>query len=166
MTSGPAWDDATATDGTVLSLQILHRHGDRPRPVTEVRAMPGHGLEGDLHGKSRPGSRRQVLLVDRGTLAAMGLREGDLREQITVAFAALESLAPGTLLQVGDATLELTGACEPCTHIGGLNGVADPEAFRQALDGRRGQTARVVAVEGAGRIRVGDRIAVRAPIPR
>lgn len=154
------------TDGTVLSLQILTHHGERPRAVPDVRALPGHGLEGDIHGKSRSGSGRQVLIVDRTTLDAFGLRPGDLREQITVAFAALETLPAGTLLQAGEVTLELTGPCEPCTHIGGLNGVVDPIAFQKALDGRRGQLARVIGVEGEGRIRVGDRIAVRAPAPR
>ncbi|HET6946835.1 MAG TPA: MOSC domain-containing protein [bacterium] len=154
------------TDGTVLSLQILTHHGERPRAVHDVRALPGHGLEGDIHGKSRSGSGRQVLIVDRTTLDAFGLRPGDLREQITVAFAALESLPAGTLLQAGEVTLELTGPCEPCTHIGGLNGVVDPIAFQKALDGRRGQLARVIGVEGEGRIRSGDRIAVRTPAPR
>lgn len=154
------------TDGTVLSLQILTHHGERPRAVADVRALPGHGLEGDIHGKSRSGSSRQVLIVDRTTLETMGLRPGDLREQITVAFAALETLPAGTLLQVGDATFELTGPCEPCTHIGGLNGIADPVAFQKTLDGRRGQLARVTSVDGEGRIRVGDRIAVRTPAPR
>lgn len=154
------------TDGTVLSLQLLPRHGERPRPVSEARALPGCGLEGDLHGKSKANSRRQILVVDRTTLEAFGLRAGDLREQITVAFAPLESLPPGTVLQVGDALLELTGPCEPCTHIGALNHVADPGAFQQALVGKRGQLARVVGVRGEGRIRTGDPVAVRAPVTR
>jgi MOSC domain-containing protein YiiM len=154
------------TDGTVLSLQILTHHGERPRAVSDVRALPGHGLEGDIHGKSRSGSSRQVLIVDRATLEAMGLHPGDLREQITVAFDTLETLPAGTLLEVGEVTLELTGPCEPCTHIGALNGVADAPAFQKALDGRRGRLARVMAVDGEGRIRVGERVAVRAPAPR
>lgn len=154
------------SDGTVLSVQLLTRHGERPRPVPEARALPGHGLEGDLHGKSKANSRRQVLIVDRTTLEAFGLRPGDLREQITVAFPALETLPPGTLLQVGDALLELTGPCDPCTHIGALNRVADAAAFQQDLAGKRGRLARVVGVEGEGSIRTGDPIAVRAPVPR
>ncbi|HXF83255.1 MAG TPA: MOSC domain-containing protein [bacterium] len=156
----------TEPAGVVLSVQLLDRHGEPPRAVAEARALPEHGLEGDLHSRGRAGGSRQVLLLDRGALEAAGLRPGDLREQITVDFPPLETLAPGTLLQVGQAVLELTGPCEPCTHIGALNGVADREAFRDALRGRRGQLARVVRVEGRGTIRVGDRVAVWAPVPR
>jgi len=153
-------------NGTVVNLQLVSRHGERPRGVLEVRALVDHGLEGDIHGKTKPGSRRQVLLTDRGTLDALGLRPGDLRDQITVDLAVLESLPAGTRLQVGEVTLELSGPCEPCTHIGALNGVPDPPAFQQMLRGRRGQLARVVAVAGAGTIRVGDPVTVQSPVPR
>lgn len=152
--------------GTVVNLQLVARHGERPRAVVEVRALVDHGLEGDIHGKTKPGSRRQVLLADRGTLEGLGLRPGDLRDQITVDLAVLERLPAGTRLQVGEATLELSGPCEPCTHIGALNGVSDPVAFQERLRGRRGQLARVVAVEGAGAIRVGDPVVVQDPVPR
>lgn len=153
-------------NGTVLNLHVVTQHGERPRPVSEARALVGRGLEGDLHGKTKPNSRRQVLIVDRATLLAMGLRPGALREQITVDFEALERLAPGTLLRLGEVTVELSGPCEPCTHIGALNAVPDPVAFQQSLVGRRGQLARVTAIEGDGRIRVGDPVAVLSPAPR
>jgi len=153
-------------NGRVLSLQLLTAQGTRPRPVPEVRARVGRGLDGDLHGKTKPDSRRQVLIVERATLLAMGLGPGDLREQITVEFPSLETLPVGTLLRVGEVTFELSGSCEPCTHIGALNSVPDAEAFRSALDGRRGQLARVTAVEGEGHIRVGDVIAVLTGSPR
>jgi len=153
-------------NGRVLSLQLLTAQGTRPRPVPEVRALVGRGLDGDLHGKTKPDSRRQVLIVERATLQAMGLQPGDLREQITVEFPSLETLPVGTLLRVGEVTFELSGSCEPCTHIGALNSVPDAEAFRSALDGRRGQLARVTAVEGEGHIRVGDVIAVLTGSPR
>ena len=153
-------------NGRVLSLQLLTAHGTRPRRVPEVRALVGHGIDGDIHGKTKPDSRRQVLIVDRATLLAMGLQPGDLREQITVEFPSLETLPVGTFLRVGEVTFELSGACEPCTHIGALNGVPDAEVFRSALDGQRGQLARVAAVEDEGRIRVGDVIAVLTSSPR
>lgn len=153
-------------NGRVLSLQLLTAHGTRPRSVPEARALVGRGLDGDIHGKTKPNSRRQVLIVEQATLQAMGLQPGDLREQITVEFQSLETLPVGTLLRVGEVTFELSGSCEPCTHIGALNSVPDAEAFRSALDGRRGQLARVTAVEDEGRIRVGDVIAVLTGSPR
>jgi MOSC domain-containing protein YiiM len=143
--------------GRVIGLHVLNAHGERPQSRAEVRALVGSGLEGDIHGKGRAtGTGRQVLVMDRQTLEASGLRPGDLREQITVEFTALESLPVGTHLHIGGATLEVTGPCEPCTHIGKLNGRADTLEFKKSLEGRRGQLAKIVAVDGDGVIRVGD----------
>jgi MOSC domain-containing protein YiiM len=124
--------------------------------VLEAVALPGRGLDEDLHGKTREDGKRQVLLMDTETLDALGLSPGDLRDQLTLELPGLQRLPAGTVLQVGEARLELTGPCEPCTHIGELLGKEDREAFRGSLVGRRGVLARVVAVTGEGRIRVGD----------
>src|SRR3989449_9420851 len=142
--------------GRVIGLHLLIEHQQRPEPVRRARALVDVGLDGSAPGKKKAGSRRQVLIVDRATLEALALRPGDLREQITVEFPALETLPSGTLLRVGEVTCELTGPCEPCTHIGQSLGVPDTVAFQQALQGRRGQLARIVAVDGVGFIRVGD----------
>ena len=154
--------------GQVVSLQIVTEHRAKPRRVPEVRALVDHGLEGDVHGKKQAGGRRQVLIIDQTIHGILGVQPGDLREQITVDFPALDALPVGTQVRIGEATLELTGSCDPCTHIGGLLSVADPEAFERQLEGRRGQLARVVEVDGKGVIRIGDPIVplgVRTPIP-
>lgn len=143
--------------GSVVGLQLLARHGEAPRRVSQVRALVGRGLEGDLHGKTRAtGSRRQVLILDSGVPRAFGLQPGDLREQITVDFPGLDGLPAGSRLRIGPVTFELAGGCDPCTHIGGLVGAADPGAFERQLEGRRGQLARVVAADGDGMLRLGD----------
>ena len=143
--------------GRVIALHVLSTHGERPQSRAEVRALVGTGLEGDLHGKGRAaGTGRQVLVMDRQTIESAGLRPGDLREQITVDFAVLEMLPVGTRLRIGNATLEVTGPCEPCTHIGKLNGQEDVVEFKQSLEGRRGQLAKIIAVDGDGMIRLGD----------
>ena len=143
--------------GTVVSLHLVRSHGERPQLVSQAGVTVGRGLDGDLHGKTRaPGGRRQVLIVDRADLVRLGLQPGELREQITVDFSDLNTLPAGTLLRIGSVTCELTGPCEPCTHIGGLVGVGDPHAFQHTLLGHRGQLARVTAIEGDGTIRVGD----------
>jgi MOSC domain-containing protein YiiM len=154
--------DALTQRGVVLAIHLLTGHGRFPSPVEAARALVGHGLEGDLHGKANPGSRRQVLLVDRRTLEAFGLPHGALREQLTVDFPDIERLPEGTVLQVGEATLEVTGPCTPCEVIGRLNAVADPAALQDALQGRRGVLSRVVAVAGRGMIRRGDAVGVAA----
>jgi len=147
-------------NGRVIGLHLLIEHQQRPEPVRRARALVDLGLEGDVHGKKKAGSHRQVLIVDRATLEALSLQPGDLREQITVEFPSLDTLPAGTVLRVGEATCELTGPCEPCTHIGQLLGVPDAIAFQQNLQGRRGQLARIVAVDGDGFIRVGDAVTV------
>ncbi len=149
-----------APSGKVISLHLQVEHRDRPVPVKQVQALVDLGLEGDVHGKKKAGERRQVLIVDRTTLQTLELQPGDLREQITVDFPPLETLPVGTLLRIGHATCELIGPCEPCTHIGKTIGVSDPVAFQQRLAGRRGQLAKVVAVDGDGLIRVGDGVVV------
>lgn len=145
-----------SVSGRVISIQLLQAHGQRPRPVSYAVAVPGRGLEEDLHGKTREDGKRQVLLMDTETLDALGLSPGDLRDQLTLDLPGLQRLPAGTRLRVGDADLELTGPCEPCTHIGELLRKEDREAFRRSLVGRRGVLARIVAVTGEGRIRVGD----------
>src|SRR2546427_12118667 len=106
-----------STSGRVIGLQILVEHRGQAEPVRRAKALVDLGLEGDVHGKKKAGSRRQGLIVDRATLEALGLRPGDLREQITVEFPALETLPSGTLLRVREATCELTRPCEPSTLI-------------------------------------------------
>jgi MOSC domain-containing protein YiiM len=141
--------------GHVVSLQLKRKHWGALERVDAVSATPV-GLEGDRHA-GRHGGKRQVLLAESGDLREVGVAPGDLREQVTVELPGLMSLGQGTRLWVGDAVLELTGPCEPCTHIGEHVGVHDPEAFRRDLVGRRGMLARVV---GEGTIRVGDPVAV------
>lgn len=149
----------THTTGQVLSIHLLREQRTPPQPVSEAKAVVGHGLDGDVHGKKRADDRRQVLILDAGTLRDFGLRPGDLREQITVEFPVLEELPAGTQVRIGQVTFELTGPCEPCTHIGKVLNVDDRTAFQKGLEGRRGQLARVVDVEGDGTIRVGDPVA-------
>ena len=151
--------------GEVVALFDQQEKGEQPRAVAEATALPGRGLAGDMHAARQPGSRRQVLLVDQGDLSLLGLKPGDLREQITVRMPGLMGLPSGARLTVGEAVLEITGVCEPCTRIGGLLGRTDPETFRQELVGHRGMVATVTEVHGTGRIRVGDRVSASPPAP-
>jgi MOSC domain-containing protein YiiM len=95
-----------------------------------------------------------------GDVQDLGIRPGDLREQITVDLPGLMRLAPGTRLRVGPAVLEITKECVGCTHIGEHVGVQDVEAFRLSLEGRRGMLASVREVEDGQPIRVGDHVEV------
>ena len=140
----------------VVSLQIHVAHGEPMRPVVEAQGRVGGGIEGDSHVHR---TLRAVTVVDLSTHESVGVKAGDLREQITVeGLPTLGDLAEGTLLRIGAITLRVNGPCDPCTHIGEMNGVVDPNEFQVKLDGRRGLVCNVVAVDGP--VRVGDDVAV------
>jgi MOSC domain-containing protein YiiM len=114
----------------------------------EARAIEDRGLEGCAHG--RPGSQRQVLLMDVETLSDLGLAPGILKENITTQGLNLHALPRGQRLRVGDAILEVTLACEPCKLMDDIR-----PGLQQELRGRRGQLCRVVQ---SGLIRLSDPI--------
>ena len=140
----------------VVSLQLHEGHGKPMRAVAEARARVGGGIEGDSHVHR---AKRAVTVVDLSTHESVGVKPGDLREQITVeGLPQLGDLAEGTLLRLGAVTLVVNGSCDPCTHIGEMNGVADPDVFQSMLDGRRGLVCNVVSADGP--VRVGDPVSV------
>lgn len=143
----------------VVSLHLRSDRGASPKPVGSVTGRVGGGIEGDFHVAK---ATRSVLVVDRSTLDDLGLVPGALREQITVdGLRDVTALAPGTLLRIGGITVRVNGPCEPCTHIGELNEVEDPEVFRLSLVGRRGAVCTVVTADSVAR--VGDPVEVLAP---
>ncbi len=116
--------------------------------LSEVRALGDIGFERCAHG--RPGSKRQVLLVDRETLEAMDLQPGIIRENITTDGLNVNSLPLGQQLRIGEARLEVSMACTPCDLMETIR-----PGLRKELWGRRGMLCRVL--EG-GMIRRGDSI--------
>ena len=134
--------------GTVTHLQICAAHRAPMQDRELLRAVADLGLEGDLHAKR--GSARQVLFMDAETLAAFGLSEGSVRENITTNGIDLKALAAGTRLRVGSAVFEITKACAPCEFINDLR-----PGLREEMEGRRGMLARVIK---GGEMRVGDTI--------
>ena len=149
--------------GRVISLQLHEGHGKPMRRVETAAARVGGGIEGDSHAHR---GKRALVVVDRSTLDAVGIGPGDLREQITVdGLPALGDLAVGARLRLGPVTIQVNGPCDPCEHIGEMNGVADPKEFEARLAGRRGIVGSVVAADGP--LRVGDAVDVlEATAPR
>ena len=140
----------------IVSLQLHEGHGKPMRAVPDAAVRVGGGIEGDSHVHR---SKRAVTIIDVSTHEAVGVRPGDLREQITIeGLPTLGSLVDGALLRVGAITLRVNGSCDPCTHIGEMNGVPDPNEFQAMLEGRRGLVCSVVSADG--RLRVGDEVSV------
>jgi MOSC domain-containing protein YiiM len=122
------------------------------REFEEVVAVESKGLKDCIHG--RPGSSRQVLLMDQETLDEFDIPPGKARENITTRGIAVASLALGNRLRAGEALLQVTSFCTPCHQMDEIR-----EGPQEAIRGRRGVLCRVL--EG-GRIRRGDRIEVEA----
>jgi len=105
-------------------------------------------LDGCAH--ARPGSPRQVLLVDSETLELMELPPGIVRENITTRGINVNGLAIGQRLKVGEAHLEVSMICTPCDQMEKIR-----PNLRRELRGRRGMLCRVIQT---GLIRRGDSI--------
>lgn len=136
--------------GEVARLFVAAARRTPMQERTEVQAIANRGFEGCVHG--RPGSRRQVLLIEGETLRELDLLPGVARENITTEGIRLAELASGRLLRVGEAILEVTVPCEPCKHMDAIR-----PGLKDELQGRRGTMCRVI--EG-GLIRRSDSLEV------
>jgi len=139
----------------VATVQHLFRAPQRHIPmeeVAEVRALEDLGFEGCVH--ARPGSKRQVLLVESESLDAMGLPPGIIRENITTEGLNANGLEAGTRLRIGEALVEVTAPCTPCDLMERIR-----PGLRRDLQGRRGMLCRVLQ---SGVIRRGDSIEMLA----
>jgi|SRR5271156_4934994 MOSC domain-containing protein YiiM len=140
--------------GEVVHLFTCLVHRFPMREVSEVEVIKDKGFKWCIHG--RPGSKRQVSLIDRETLDKFGLAPGVVKENITTRGLDLRSLATGSVLEIGNCVLEVTGPCDPCARMDEIR-----MGLRQELKGQRGWLCRVKA---AGMIRRGDRIEVLTPV--
>ena len=137
---------------TNLFLCLVHRF-----PMKEVEAaeaIADKGFKGCIHG--RPGSKRQVSLIDLETLEKLGVLPGAVKENITTRGLDFQRLQPGQQLRIGAALLEIALPCLPCSRMDEIR-----QGLQEELRGQRGWLCRVV--EG-GTIRSGDRIEVLAKI--
>lgn len=132
------------------------------RSVDSVVAEPGHGLTGDHHAKRRKDTERQVTLIQFEHLAAVASLCGRdaappelLRRNIAVSGINLLALK-NRQFRIGEALLEWTGPCEPCSRMEENLGPGGYNAMR----GHGGITTRVL--EG-GTIRIGDSVHVVDP---
>lgn len=123
----------------VTAVYLAVASGQPMKRVPEALAVEGRGLEGCRHGKKRPGTKRQVLLMDLANLRALDVELGAMKENLIVEGLPLEELPAGQRLQIGDAILELTEQCVPCHKMDKLR----PGLLQQSY-GRRGQLAKVI----------------------
>ncbi len=115
-----------------------------------AEAIENLGLKGDR--KTKPGSKRQVLLLDSETIRDFELRPGDLDENITTAGLAIADLRRGQRIRIGDVLLEITIERPACHKLEEIRA-----GLSETMRGRRGMMA---VVRHGGEIHVGDEIEV------
>jgi MOSC domain-containing protein YiiM len=136
----------------------------RAQPMQAVQralAITDRGLEGDRSAQ-RAGHRRQVTLIQSEHLAAVAALA--CRESVTPALLRRNVVVSGVNLlalkdrrfRLGEAVLEFTGLCHPCSRMETALGPGGYNAMR----GHGGITARVL--EG-GLLFVGAPLEVLAP---
>ena len=132
-------------DSTISHIFLKTSHGAPMEPVKSATAITNEGLQDDV---SRGRKLRQVLIVDNHTIKEFGLSPGALRENIIVEGQSLSGTAAGTIIQLGNAKLEVTLDCSPCDLLDNIR-----PGLQDDMEGRRGTLCRVL---NGGVITIGD----------
>lgn len=100
----------------ILSVNISVKKGERKTPVPEANLKQDFGIEGDAHTGNW---HRQVSLLAQEDIEEMIKRGakvtfGDFAENITTQGIDLANLPIGTILNIGEAVLEVTQIGKEC----------------------------------------------------
>lgn len=146
--------------GRVVSIYVGATAAKPLESVSQVRAVPGKGLEGDRYFSSQgtfsnpPGPSREVTLIEAEALEALRreysieLAPGGARRNLVTQGVPLNHLV-GRDFRVGEAVLRGMRLCEPCKHLEGLT----QQGVIAGLTHRGGLRAQIIQ---EGLIRVGD----------
>jgi MOSC domain-containing protein YiiM len=150
--------------GLVAALYVAPDKGAPMRALTELRAVPGRGLEGDRYfsgaGTFTGDPRRdsEVTLMAQEDLDAMeretGVRlsPGDVRRNVVTQGADLRALV-GLEFSLGAVRLRAMRLSEPCRHLARLT----DERILKGLVHRSGLQAQILT---EGVVRIGDAIVI------
>lgn len=147
--------------GRVEWIGVRTAKRGRVEAVEATDALEGLGLRGDYREQAtaNPDAKRHVTLIQSEHLpvvaALVGVDEvapSATRRNIVVSGIPLIALK-GLTFAIGDAVLEGTGECHPCSRMEQNIGVGGYQAMR----GHGGLTARIVR---GGRIAVADEVRV------
>ena len=146
-------------EGRVISINIASDASAPMQSVSEVRAIPGGGLEGDRYCAqrgtfSKPQPDRELTLIEAEAIEAMkreldvdyGL--SDSRRNVVTRGVPLNHLV-GREFWIGDVRARGLRLCEPCSHLQKLS----HEKVLPGLVHRGGLRAQILS---EGTIRVGE----------
>ena len=147
--------DTLPQTGVVEWIGVRPARRETMHEVETVRIDKDSGLDGDRYSKA--GGKRQVTLIQRehldGLSSMLGIdpvSPGTVRRNIVVRGINLLALKDKQF-KVGDAVLEYTGLCHPCSL---MEEVLGPGGYN-AMRGHGGITATVVS---GGDVRIGDSV--------
>jgi len=100
----------------ILSINISDKKGEKKIPIAQAVLIENRGIEGDAHAGDW---HRQVSLlaqedVDEMIKKGAKVNCGDFAENITTEGIDLANLPLGTILNLGDAVLEVTQIGKEC----------------------------------------------------
>lgn len=148
--------------GTVVSIHIAPEAEAPTTSVTEARAVPGRGLEGDRYFEEsgtyskRRGPHRELTLIESEALEALqrdygvSLMGPEARRNVVTRGVPLNHLV-GREFTVGEVRVRGLRLCEPCDHLASLTG----KRLVAGLVHRGGLRVQILS---SGTIRVGDPI--------
>jgi MOSC domain-containing protein YiiM len=152
--------DAPVKPGKVAWICVRPERRAPVKSLSEAEAIQDKGLAGD-HYRGTDSSTRHVTLIQAEHLTAVAsflnlpsLDPGLVRRNIVVQGINLLALKDKQFY-VGEALLEMTGLCHPCSQMEEILG----EGGYNAMRGHGGITARIIK---GGRIRVGDEVYVKS----
>ena len=140
--------------GSVVSVSISTKKGERKKPVDSVLLRTEYGIEGDAH--AGPGHRQVSLLAEESIQKmqekGLDVGYGDFAENITTRGLALHELPVGARLQIGECRAEVTQIGKECHNRCAI--------YHQAGDCVMPREGIFIRVIRGGTIRKGDEILV------
>lgn len=137
--------------GRVVDIRLNIASGQPMKVVESAEVIANTGLAGDRHARS--GSARQILVMDKSVMDELGVKAGQIRENLTVEGLDIFDLQPGQKLTIGDSLEFQVGAlCDPCSFMETIR-----PGLLEEIDGKRGL---FVTPLGGGEISVGDEVSI------